>query len=90
MLRKVLIAACAAVLLPTAVSAQSIGVGVAARAGSLGFGGELAVNVTRYVGVRAGIGVLPLSYTGDVEDINYHIDSTSPISNAASAWRWSR
>lgn len=81
MLRKVLIAACAAVLLPTAVSAQSIGVGVAARAGSLGFGGELAVNVTRYVGVRAGIGVLPLSYTGDVEDINYHIDSTSPISN---------
>jgi hypothetical protein len=81
MLRKLLIAAVAGVMVPTAASAQSIGVGVAARAGSLGFGGEVAVNVTRYLGVRAGIGAMPLSYTGEVEDIDYHIDSASPISN---------
>jgi hypothetical protein len=80
MMRKVLIAA-AMVMLPLSASAQSIGVGIAARAGSLGFGGEVAVNVTRYVGVRAGIGALPLSYTGDVDDINYHIESTSPMKN---------
>lgn len=81
MLRKVLIAASAAVLLPTGASAQHIGVGVAARAGSLGFGGELAVNVTRYIGVRGGIGALPLSYTGDVEEVRYHVDSASPLAN---------
>jgi hypothetical protein len=81
MLRKVLIAAVAVVMLPMSASAQSIGVGVAARAGSLGFGGEVAVNVTRWLGVRAGIGALPLSYTGDVEDVRYHIDSTSPLTN---------
>jgi hypothetical protein len=81
MLRNALIAATVAALLPTGVSAQSIGVGVAARAGSLGFGGEVAVNVTRHIGVRGGIGVLPLSYTGEVENIRYHIDSASPISN---------
>jgi hypothetical protein len=80
MLRRVLIAA-AMLIVPISVSAQSIGVGIAARAGSLGFGGEVAVSVTRYVGVRAGIGALPLSYTGDVEDINYHIESTSPMKN---------
>lgn len=81
MLRKILIAASAAVLLPTGGSAQHIGVGVAARAGSLGFGGEVAVNVTRYFGVRGGIGALPLSYTGDVEEVRYHIDSASPLGN---------
>lgn len=81
MLRKVLIAAVAVIMLPMSVSAQTVGVGVAARAGSLGFGGEVAVSVTRYFGVRAGIGALPLSYTGDVEDIEYHIESTSPMKN---------
>lgn len=82
MLRKVLVAAATVTLLsPAIVSAQSIGIGVAARGGSLGFGGELAVNVTRYFGVRGGIGVMPLSYTGDVEEVRYHIESTSPLSN---------
>jgi hypothetical protein len=80
MLRRILIAA-ALFVLPMSVSAQSIGVGIAARAGSLGLGGEAAVNVTRYFGVRAGIGALPLSYKGDVEEINYHIQSTSPMKN---------
>src|SRR5690606_25148795 len=82
MLRKTLIAASAVIMLvPASVSAQTIGVGVAARAGSLGFGGEVAVNVSRYFGVRGGIGAMPLSYTGDVEDVRYRIESASPISN---------
>lgn len=82
MLRKVLVAASAVtMLLPTAVSGQSIGIGVAARAGSLGFGGEVAVNVTRFFGVRGGIGVMPLSYNGEMEDVHYHVESTSPLSN---------
>ncbi|HEX6134451.1 MAG TPA: hypothetical protein VFZ24_10820 [Longimicrobiales bacterium] len=80
MQRRILIAA-AAIMLPVSASAQSIGVGVAARAGSLGFGGELAVSVTRYFGVRAGIGALPISYTGEVEDVRYHVESTSPLTN---------
>ena len=81
MMRKLLIAVSAAVVLPAAASAQMIGVGVAARAGTFGFGGEVAVNVTRYFGVRAGIGAMPLSYDGDVEDVRYNIDSTSPMKN---------
>ncbi|HEX6307604.1 MAG TPA: hypothetical protein VFZ69_05410 [Longimicrobiales bacterium] len=81
MQRKILLAVLSAIMLPMSASAQSIGVGVAARAGSLGFGGELAVSVTRYFGVRAGIGAMPLSYTGEVEDVRYHVESTSPITN---------
>lgn len=81
MMRRILLAAAAAIVLPMTVSAQSIGVGVAARAGSLGFGGEVAVNVTRYIGVRAGVGAMPLSYTGEMEDVRYHVDSTSPMTN---------
>lgn len=82
MLRKVLVAAsAAAMLLPTVVSAQSIGVGVAARAGTLGFGGEVAVNVTRFFGVRGGIGIMPFSYNGEMEDVHYHVESTSPLTN---------
>ena len=81
MLRKVLIAAVAVVMLPMSASAQKIGVGVAGRAGSLGFGGEVAVSVTRYFGVRAGIGALPISYTGEFEDARYHVESTSPLTN---------
>jgi len=82
MLRRILIAAAAvSVVLPASVSARDISFGVAGRAGSLGFGGELAVGVTRYIGVRAGIGALPLSYTGDVEDVRYRVESTSPLTN---------
>lgn len=81
MLRRVLIAAIAVIMLPMSASAQKIGVGVAGRAGSLGFGGEVAVSVTRYFGVRAGIGALPISYTGEFEDARYHVESTSPLTN---------
>lgn len=81
MLRKILIAAVAVVMLPMSASAQKIGVGIAGRAGSLGLGGEVAVSVTRYFGVRAGIGALPISYTGEFEDARYHVESTSPLTN---------
>lgn len=80
MLRRIVMV-CALLALPVSASGQKIGVGVAARAGSLGFGGEVAVGVTRYVGVRAGLGAMPLSYTGEVEDVNYHVESTSPMKN---------
>jgi hypothetical protein len=80
MLRRIMMT-CTLIALPMSASAQTIGVGIAARAGSLGFGGEVAVGVSRYLGVRAGIGVMPLSYTGDVEDVNYRVESTSPMKN---------
>jgi hypothetical protein len=83
MLRKVLFAAtAAAVILPSSVSAQ-LSFGVAARGGSLGLGGEAAVGFSRFVTVRAGIGVLPLGYTGEAEDVRYRIEATSPLSNFA-------
>lgn len=82
MMRGVLVAASAVtMLLPAAVSAQSIGIGVAARGGTLGFGGEVAVNVTRFFGVRGGIGIMPFSYDGEMEEVRYHVESTSPLSN---------
>lgn len=78
--RVLLVSAIAAAVLPTAVSAQ-LSFGVAARGGSLGLGGEAAIGYSRFLTVRGGIGVLPLSYTGEAEDIRYHIDATSPLSN---------
>jgi hypothetical protein len=81
MLRHVMIAVtAAAVLLPVPAAAQ-VSFGVAARGGSLGLGGELAAGYGRHITVRAGIGVLPLGYTGDAEDVRYRIEATSPVSN---------
>jgi hypothetical protein len=72
-------AAIAAVLLPVAVSAQSFG--VATRGGSMGFGGEAAVQLSREIALRGGIGFYPFSYTGEFTDVRYTVTPPSRMLN---------
>lgn len=80
MLRVLLVVLTAAAALSAPASAQ-LSFGIAARGGSLGLGGEAAIGYGRHLSVRGGIGILPLSYTGEAEDVRYHIRATSPLPN---------
>ncbi|HUF50697.1 MAG TPA: hypothetical protein VMN60_07690 [Longimicrobiales bacterium] len=79
MMRKFLIAAVAVLVVPIAAPAQSLG--VSARAGSLGIGGELSLGLTGRLAVRGGIGVLPFEVNRSYSDVDYTIEPTSPLAN---------
>jgi hypothetical protein len=74
----VALAALIAVMAPAA-SAQNFS--VAARAGSLGLGGEVSVGLGRMIAVRGGIGVVPYEFNSDVEDIDYTVSFPDRIWN---------
>jgi hypothetical protein len=61
----VAILACGA--LPSAAAAQAFGIG--GRIGTLGVGGELAVELVERVVVRGGVGLTPLEPTATLDDI---------------------
>lgn len=69
----------AAVLLPAAGSAQSFG--LAGRAGSLGVGGELNLDLNRFIGVRGGVGSIPVQPTGTFGDVEYTVKPPSTLQN---------
>lgn len=75
----VLAVTAALVLLPVSGEAQSIGVGL--RAGTLGLGGEVAVGLTRTLGIRAGVGAFPFTYTGMFSNVQYHVHPPATLSN---------
>ncbi len=54
---------------PAAVSAQ--GFGIAARAGTLGVGGEVALGLTDAFVIRGGFGVIPVEPTATIDDIEF-------------------
>lgn len=64
---------------PQGVPGQSLGVG--ARAGFLGFGGEAAVELNRSVVLRGGFGVFPLDFTGEYSEVSYTVTPPSSIGN---------
>lgn len=66
-------------LFPIAAAAQSIG--VAARAGTLGLGGEASVQVAPGLALRGGIGFFPMTVDHSFESIDYSISPTSPLKN---------
>ncbi len=70
----------AALAAPVCVRAQA-SFGVAARVGTLGLGGEADVKITRFIGVRGGLGVLPLHPEADVGSIHYKVDPPKTIAN---------
>ncbi|HSJ08550.1 MAG TPA: hypothetical protein VK928_01525 [Longimicrobiales bacterium] len=76
-MRKILLVA-AALAVPMSASSQSIG--IAARAGSLGLGGEAAVGFGSIV-LRGGFGVIPIEFNRTYSDIDYSLKPTSPIMN---------
>lgn len=80
MLCRHLITAAFALAVPAVASAQSFG--VAARAGTLGFGGEAAYQISDNFAVRAGVGTYPFSITGELTDARYEITPPSSLLNA--------
>ncbi len=79
MKRVVVAALLAALALPVAARAQKIG--LAARAGMLGLGGEASYNFNRFLGVRAGIGAVPFQPSGNIKNVNYTIKPPSTLQN---------
>lgn len=62
----------AGLLLPSLATAQKVG--LAARGGTFGVGGEVSVDVSRFLGVRGGLGFIPITPEGDVEDVTYKVN----------------
>jgi hypothetical protein len=58
-----------ALLAPATLVGQGIGIG--ARAGTLGIGAEGAVGLTESLVVRGGIGVMPFEPSVDIDEINF-------------------
>ncbi len=69
----------AGLLLPAWAHAQSIG--IAARGGTLGLGGELELNLNRHLGVRGGIGSVPVKPTANFDNVKYTIEPPSTLKN---------
>ncbi len=59
------------ILLPHGLNAQGLAIG--ARAGTLGFGGEVAFGVSDAVVLRGGFGVFPLEYEGEFDGEDYTV-----------------
>jgi hypothetical protein len=78
-MRSILLTGFLALALPLGAHAQTIGIG--ARAGTLGLGGEISVRLTNNLGVRGGMGVIPVEYEGEWDDLGYTITPTSPLTN---------
>jgi len=57
------------------ITAQGIGIG--ARAGTLGFGAEAAVSLSENLVVRGGLGSFLLDFDGDIDDVGYTISPPS-------------
>ena len=57
------------------ITAQGIGIG--ARAGTLGFGAEAAVSLSENLVVRGGLGSFLLEFDGDIDDVGYTISPPS-------------
>ena len=70
-----LVAVCSAVLASTA-AAQTVGIGI--KGGTLGVGGDVAVQLHDRIGIRGGVGFFPLTPKFNVSDIKWAIDLPSP------------
>ncbi len=71
----------AGLLLPAALAAQHIG--ITGRAGSLGLGGEVNLDFNSRLGVRGGIGSIPVQPSATFENIKYTIKPPSTLSNVS-------
>lgn len=71
-----------ATMLAVALPGTAFGqVGIGARAGTLGVGGEVSFGVGSRIGIRGGIGFLPSDIDATVDDIDYTLDLPSSIWN---------
>ncbi|MGQ0561286.1 MAG: hypothetical protein ACT443_05365, partial [Gemmatimonadota bacterium] len=72
------LAALVVIALPTTAFGQ---IGVGARAGTLGLGGEISIGLGSRLAIRGGMGTLPQDLNGDFSDIEYTINPPSTIWN---------
>lgn len=57
---------------PPSIHAQGVSLGV--QAGTTGLGGNVVVGLTSKLGIRAGLGVLPVSFEGDLDEATFTIE----------------
>lgn len=77
--KTILALAFAAIALPTSAFAQ---IGIAARAGTLGIGGEVAIGVGSALQIRGGIGTTKYEYTGKFDDKDWTVNTPPTVWNA--------
>ncbi len=82
-MKRFLVAAAALVVLVPSVSAAAQQLGLAARFGTLGLGGEASIGVNRFLAVRGGIGALPVHVTGLVTDVEYRVSPPGSVYNVS-------
>ena len=54
------------------------GIGLLAHAGSLGLGGDVAISLNRYLGIRGGGNFFPMDFDINISDIDFTFDLPSP------------
>lgn len=67
------------IALPQALASQGLAVGV--RAGTLGFGGDLALGVSENVVIRGGVGSFFLDFDGEMDGVDYTLTPPTLIAN---------
>jgi hypothetical protein len=72
------LAAIIAIALPTTAFGQ---IGIGARAGTLGLGGEVSFGLGSRLGVRGGVGVIPGDLEATLDEIDYTLNPPSRIWN---------
>ena len=78
MLRTILLSVTLAISLAVPVDAQF---NVSPRAGTIGVGGEVGLTLGGSIGVRAGYGVVPVSYETQYGGLIYKVSPSSPVMN---------
>ena len=76
----ILVFALAAGVGPGSAAAQ--GIAVAARAGTLGIGGEASIGLTRQIGLRGGVNVQPWEPKVDLDEVEFTVQLPSPTYHA--------
>jgi hypothetical protein len=70
--KAILAVACATLMIQTTLRADDGRFAIGARAGTLGLGGDVYVNLFDDLNLRLGVGVLPFSYNSTIDDIDYN------------------
>ncbi len=70
-LKMTLALVCVTLMIGSPAGADTGGIAIDGRAGTLGLGGDLAVNLLPGLNFRAGVGVLSFDYDSSIEEIDY-------------------
>lgn len=80
-MKRNLVPAAAVAVLLLALPGHAQSVGVAARVGTLGLGGEASVDISRFLAVRGGFGAMPVHVNGTLTEVDYRVSPPGTIYN---------